>query len=135
MLEQHRALATSPVAGRNRSTESRTVKGAALRWREGCHGGNRPQIEGIAWNGEIAEYTRRLCCSLRLALKTTMLKLQAILHDGSVGMEFMTEDISEVDEMREQMLAFDCVAKVVVLGRTGLGQRVMATFSELRRDK
>ena len=44
-----------------------------------------------------------------------MLKLQAIFHDGSVGMEFMTDDSSEAAEMRELWLAFDCVAEVTVL--------------------
>jgi hypothetical protein len=34
-----------------------------------------------------------------------MLKLQAILQDGSVALEFMTDDSSEVEEMRVQMLA------------------------------
>jgi hypothetical protein len=48
-------------------------------------------------------------------VNTKMLKLQAIFHDGSVGMEFMTDNASEAEEMREQMLAFDCVAEVVVL--------------------
>ena len=45
----------------------------------------------------------------------TLLKLQALLHDGSVALEFMTDDPSEAEEMREQWLAFDCVAEVVVL--------------------
>jgi hypothetical protein len=49
-----------------------------------------------------------------------MLKLRAIFHDGSVGMEFMTDTASEAEEMREQMLAFDCVAEVVVLDEPGL---------------
>jgi hypothetical protein len=44
-----------------------------------------------------------------------MLKLEAIFHDGSVGMEFMSHDASEAEEKREQMLAFDCVAEDVVL--------------------
>jgi hypothetical protein len=44
-----------------------------------------------------------------------MLKLQAIFHDGSVGIEFMTDDPAEAEEMREQMLAFDCVAEVRVM--------------------
>jgi hypothetical protein len=44
-----------------------------------------------------------------------LLKLQAILHDGSVGLEFMTADASEAEEMREQWLAVDCVAQVMVL--------------------
>jgi hypothetical protein len=34
-------------------------------------------------------------------------------------MEFMTDDTSEADEMREQMLAFDCVAEVVVREEPG----------------
>jgi hypothetical protein len=36
--------------------------------------------------------------------KNTALKLQAIFHDGSVGLEFMTDDPSEAEEMREQLL-------------------------------
>jgi hypothetical protein len=51
--------------------------------------------------------------------KTAMLKLQAIFHDGSVAMEFMTEDSSEAEEMRVQWLAFDCVAEVVLLDEPG----------------
>jgi hypothetical protein len=48
-----------------------------------------------------------------------MLKLQAILTDGSVAMEFTTDDPSEAEEMREEMLAFDCVAEFVVLDESG----------------
>jgi hypothetical protein len=44
-----------------------------------------------------------------------MLKLQAIFHDGSVGLEFMTGDAVEAEEMRVQWLAFDCVADVRIL--------------------
>jgi hypothetical protein len=46
-------------------------------------------------------------------------KLQAIFQDDSVGMEFMTDDPSEAEEVREQMLAFECVAKVVVMDEPG----------------
>jgi hypothetical protein len=48
-----------------------------------------------------------------------MLKLQAILHHGSVALEFMTDSLAEAEEMREQWLAFDCVAEVVVLDEPG----------------
>jgi hypothetical protein len=34
-------------------------------------------------------------------------------------MEFMTDDPSEAEEVREQMLAFECVAKVVVMDEPG----------------
>jgi hypothetical protein len=44
-----------------------------------------------------------------------MLKLQAIFHDGLVGLEFMTDNPSEAEEMREQMLAFERVREVMVL--------------------
>ena len=44
-----------------------------------------------------------------------MFKLQAIFHDGSVGLEFMTDNSSEAEEMREQMLSYDFVAEVVLL--------------------
>jgi hypothetical protein len=48
-----------------------------------------------------------------------MLKLQAILYDDSVGLELMTEDPAEAEEMRQQWLTFDCVAEVVVLDESG----------------
>jgi hypothetical protein len=48
-----------------------------------------------------------------------MLKLQAILRDGSVGLEFMTTNPSEAEEMRAQWLEFDCVAEVRVLDDPG----------------
>jgi hypothetical protein len=44
-----------------------------------------------------------------------MLKVQAILQDGSIALEFMTDDASEAEEMRAQGLAFDCVAEVLVI--------------------
>jgi hypothetical protein len=48
-----------------------------------------------------------------------MLKLQAILHDDSVGLEFMTDDASEAEEVRQDWLTFDSVAKVMVLDEPG----------------
>jgi hypothetical protein len=48
-----------------------------------------------------------------------MLKVQAILHDGSVALEFMTDDPSEAEEMRRQMLALDGVAEVGILDEPG----------------
>lgn len=48
-----------------------------------------------------------------------MLKLQAVLHDGSVALEFMTQDASEAEEMRRQMLAVEGVAQVRILNLTG----------------
>jgi hypothetical protein len=44
-----------------------------------------------------------------------MLKVQAIFHDGSVGLEFMTEGLAEAEEMRQQLLTHECVAEVRVL--------------------
>jgi hypothetical protein len=51
---------------------------------------------------------RRLFFPNSLWYKTPMLKLQAIYHDGSVGLEFMTDDASaklkrrpETDRMRK----------------------------------
>jgi hypothetical protein len=44
-----------------------------------------------------------------------MLKAQAILQDGSIALEFMTDNASEAEEMRAQCLAFDCVAEVLVI--------------------
>jgi hypothetical protein len=48
-----------------------------------------------------------------------MLKLQAILRDGSVCLEFMTDDLNEAEEMRIQCLAFDCVVEVRILDEPG----------------
>jgi hypothetical protein len=44
-----------------------------------------------------------------------MLKVQAIFHDGSVGLEFITEGLAEAEEMRQQLLTHECVAEVRVL--------------------
>ena len=41
-----------------------------------------------------------------------MFKVQAILHDGSVRLEFMTDDANEAEEMRTELLPFDCMAEV-----------------------
>jgi hypothetical protein len=41
-----------------------------------------------------------------------MLKVQAVLHDGSVSLEFMTDDTVEAEEMRVQFLDFDRAAEV-----------------------
>jgi hypothetical protein len=54
-----------------------------------------------------------------LRLSATDPKVQAILHDGSVGLEFMTDDGSEAEQLRTQCLAFDCVAEVRVLDEPG----------------
>jgi hypothetical protein len=48
-----------------------------------------------------------------------MLKVQAILHDGSVALEFMTNDTVGAEEMRVQCLDFDSVAEVRVLDEPG----------------
>jgi hypothetical protein len=44
-----------------------------------------------------------------------MLKVQAVLHDGSVVLEFMTDDTVEAEEMRVQFLDFERAAEVRVL--------------------
>jgi hypothetical protein len=50
-----------------------------------------------------------------------MLKVQAVLHDGSLALEFMTDDIAEAEEMRVQFLDFNRAAEVRVLdSRDGL---------------
>jgi hypothetical protein len=54
-----------------------------------------------------------------LVIKDKMFKLHATFNDGSVGMEFMTDDPSEAEDMREQWPAFDCVAEVLVLDLSG----------------
>jgi hypothetical protein len=48
-----------------------------------------------------------------------MLKLQARLHDGAVAIEFMTDNASEAEEMRQQSLEFDSVAEVLILDEPG----------------
>jgi hypothetical protein len=51
--------------------------------------------------------------------KDSMLKVQALFQDGAIALEFMTGDASEAEEMRQQWLAFDCVAQVMVLDEPG----------------
>jgi hypothetical protein len=50
-----------------------------------------------------------------------MLKVQAVLHYGSVALEFITDDTVEAEEMRVQFLDFDRVAEVRVLDEPGCG--------------
>jgi hypothetical protein len=47
--------------------------------------------------------------------KATMLKVQAIFRDGSVGLEFMIQNLAEGEEMRQQLLTYDCVAEVRIV--------------------
>ena len=51
-------------------------------------------------NGEFRAETTR--CS----------KCDHLLHDGSVRLDFMTDDVNEAEEMRIQTLASDCVAEM-----------------------
>jgi hypothetical protein len=55
----------------------------------------------------------------KLAAKPGMLKLEAILNDGSVAPEFMVDNPSEAEEMRRQMLDVDGVAEVRILDEPG----------------
>jgi hypothetical protein len=48
-----------------------------------------------------------------------MLLVQAIVEDGSVALEFMTDDPSEAEEMRRQMLAVEGVAEVRIAEAPG----------------
>jgi hypothetical protein len=48
-----------------------------------------------------------------------MLKVQAVLHGGSVALELMTDDIVEAEEMRVQFLDFNRAAEVRVLDEPG----------------
>jgi hypothetical protein len=48
-----------------------------------------------------------------------MLVVQAVLHDGSVALEFMTDDPSEAEEMRRHMLAVKGVSEVRILDQPG----------------
>ena len=51
-------------------------------------------------NGEFRAETTR--CS----------KCEHLLHDGSVRLDFMTDDVNEADEMRIQTLASDCMTEI-----------------------
>jgi hypothetical protein len=66
------------------------------------------------------------CDKSALLIKTPMLKLQAVFYDGSVGLEFMTDDPCEAEEMREEMLAFDCCSRGRGIGGTELGHSVVS---------
>ena len=46
------------------------------------------------------------------------------LRADSVGLEFMTDDASEAEEVRQHWLTFDWVAKVLVLDEPARGQFV-----------
>ena len=48
-----------------------------------------------------------------------MFRVQAILHDGSVALEFMTDDTVEAEEMRVQFLDLDRGVEVRVLDEPG----------------
>jgi hypothetical protein len=48
-----------------------------------------------------------------------MLKVQAVPHEASVALEFMTDHTVEADEMRLQFLDFDRAAEVRVLDEPG----------------
>ena len=51
--------------------------------------------------------------------KIAMLKVQAILTDGCVTLEFMTSEPSEAEEMHQQLLTSHAVAEVLVLDELG----------------
>jgi hypothetical protein len=62
----------------------------------------------------------RLFKTLRLWQKEyNELRVQAVLHDGSVALEFMTDDTIEAEEMRVQFLDFYRAAEVKVLDEPG----------------
>ena len=48
-----------------------------------------------------------------------MLKVQAVLHNESVALEFMTDDVVEAEEMRVQFLDFDRATEVRVVDEPG----------------
>jgi len=48
-----------------------------------------------------------------------MLKVQAILQDGSVALEFITDDPSEAEQTRRQLLAVEGVAEVGIMDAPG----------------
>jgi hypothetical protein len=54
-------------------------------------------------NGEFRAETTR--CS----------KCEHLLHDGSVRLDFMTDDVNEAEEMRIQTLASDCVTEIALI--------------------
>jgi hypothetical protein len=50
-----------------------------------------------------------------------MLVVQTIFDDASVGLEFMSDDTSEAEEMRTHLAEFDFVVEVRVLDEPGWG--------------
>jgi hypothetical protein len=48
-----------------------------------------------------------------------VLLVRAILHDGTVAMEFMTDSAVEADGLRQLWLEFESVRGVVVLDEPG----------------
>ena len=58
-------------------------------------------------NGEFRAETPR--CS----------KCDHLLHDGSVRLDFMTDDVNEAEKMRIQTLASDCMAEIRNLNESG----------------
>ena len=58
-------------------------------------------------NGEFRAETTR--CS----------KCDHLMHDGSVRLDFMTDDVNEAEEMRIQTVASDCVAEIRNLNESG----------------
>jgi hypothetical protein len=61
----------------------------------------------------------RLFKTLRLWQKEYNAQSSTVIHDGSVALEFMTDDIVEAEEMRVQFLDFDRAAEVRVLDERG----------------
>jgi hypothetical protein len=58
-------------------------------------------------NGEFRAETTR--CS----------KCDHLLHDGSVRLDFMTDDMNEAEEMRIQTVVSDCAAEIRNLNESG----------------
>ena len=86
--------------------------------------GSRPGLKSrvMVCSGDIGKFTRRLFLSEACDGKAGCSNSNPYFTTVRSVLEFMTDDASEAEEMREQMLAFDCVAEVVVLNEPGWAQ-------------
>ena len=53
------------------------------------------------------------------ARDNTTLKVRPLLHNGSVRLDFMTDDVNEAEEMRIQTVVSDCAAEIRNLNESG----------------
>jgi hypothetical protein len=79
---------------------------------------DKTKADSLLTRRELAR-RRKVSVETLVAKGSTMLKVQAVLHDGSVALEFMTDDNVESEEMRVQFLDFDRAGEVRVLDEPG----------------